>query len=129
MDSLQKQTNLRNTDKVVYKVAAIYQKSLRKLVKAKLDREFLNSCKDNSVYPKFVRWKNAKYKSLRERNKLYLKNLKDTIKTRNNDIRKLGKDHEQAKETLCFHICLEGKKNETVGLFLTFLAQEITRDK
>ena len=93
-------SNLRNTDKVVYKAAVIYQKSLRKLVKAKLDREFLNSCKYNSVYPKFVRWKNAKYKSLRERNKLYLKNLKDAIKTRNNDIRKLEKDHEQAKETL-----------------------------
>ena len=93
-------SNLRNTDKVVYKAAVIYQKSLRKLVTAKLDREFLNSCKDNSVYPKFVRWKNAKYKSLRERNKLYLKNLKDAIKTRNNDIRKLEKDHEQAKETL-----------------------------
>ena len=29
----------------------------------------------------------------------------------------------------CFHICLERKKNETVGLFLTFLAQGITRDK
>ena len=38
--------------------------------------------------------KNAKYKSFRERKKLYLKNLKDAIKTRNNDIRKLEKDHE-----------------------------------
>ena len=67
------------------------------MVEAKLDREFLNSYKDNSVYPKFVRWKNAKYKSLRERNKLYLKNLKDAI---NNNIKKLEKGHEQAKETL-----------------------------
>ena len=81
-------------------MAVIYQRSLRKLVRAKLDREFLNSCKDNSVYPKFVRWRNAKYKSLREPNKLYLKNLKDAIKTRNNDKKKLEKDHEQVKETL-----------------------------
>ena len=93
-------SNLRNTVKVVYKAAVIYQKRLRKLVKVKLNREFLNSCKDSSIYPKCVRWKNAKYKSLRECNKLYLKNLKDAIKTRNNDIRKLEKDHEQAKETL-----------------------------
>ena len=93
-------SNVRNTDKVVYKAAVIYQKSLRKLVKAKLDREFLNSCKDNSVYPKFVRCKYKKYKSLSECNKLYLTNLKDAIKTRNNDIRKLEKDHEQAKEPL-----------------------------
>ena len=28
-----------------------------------------------------------------------------------------------------FHICLEEKKNETVGIFPTFLAQGITRDK
>ena len=27
-----------------------------------------------------------------------------------------------------FHICLEEKKNETIGLFPTFLAQGITRD-
>ena len=91
-------SNLRNTDKVVYKAAVIYQKSLRKLVKVKLDRDFLNSCKDNSVYSKFVRWKNAKYKSLRERNRLYLNNLKDAIKTRNNDIKKLEKDHEKRKK-------------------------------
>ena len=28
----------------------------------------------------------------------------------------------------CFHICLEEKKNETAGLFPTFLAQGITWD-
>ena len=32
------------------------------------------------------------------------------------------------KSKTCFHICLEEKKNETVGLFPTFLAQGITRD-
>ena len=30
---------------------------------------------------------------------------------------------------ICFHIFLEEKKNEPVGLYPTFLAQEITRDK
>ena len=29
---------------------------------------------------------------------------------------------------MCFHICLEENKNETVGLFSTFLAQGITGD-
>ena len=32
------------------------------------------------------------------------------------------------KNETCFDICLEEKKNETVGLIPTFLAQEITRD-
>ena len=32
------------------------------------------------------------------------------------------------KSKMRFHICLEEKKNETVGLFPTFLAQGITRD-
>ena len=34
----------------------------------------------------------------------------------------------EIKSKTCFHICLEEKKNETVGLFPTFLAQGITRD-
>ena len=29
---------------------------------------------------------------------------------------------------MCLHICLEEKKNETAGLFPTFLAQGIMRD-
>ena len=28
----------------------------------------------------------------------------------------------------CFHVCVKEKKNEFVGLYPTFLAQEITRD-
>ena len=30
---------------------------------------------------------------------------------------------------MCFHICLELKKNETVGFFPTFMAQGITWDR
>ena len=29
----------------------------------------------------------------------------------------------------CFHIYLDGKNNENVGLYPTFLVQEITRNK
>ena len=29
----------------------------------------------------------------------------------------------------CFHMCLEVKQNETVGLYLTVLTQEITQDE
>ena len=32
------------------------------------------------------------------------------------------------KSKTCFHICLEEKKNEAVGLFPTFLDQGITRE-
>ena len=39
---------------------------------------------------------------------------------------KKKKDKEKIKT--CFYICLEEKKNETVGLFPTFLAQGITQD-
>ena len=34
----------------------------------------------------------------------------------------------EIKSKTFFHICLEEMKNETVGLFPTFLAQGITRD-
>ena len=32
------------------------------------------------------------------------------------------------KSKMCFHICLEEKKNKTVGFFPTFLAQVIMQD-
>ena len=38
------------------------------------------------------------------------------------------KKKKKKESKTCFHICLEEKKNETVGLFPTFLAQGITRD-
>ena len=40
------------------------------------------------------------------------------------------KDKKKTKKIkTCFHICLEEKKNETAGLFPTFLSQGITQDK
>ena len=48
-----------------------------------------------------------------------MQNLKH-VPLKNNNLEKI--------ET-CFHISLEEKKNETVGLYSTFLAQDITRDK
>ena len=60
--------SLRTTGKALDKVAVLYQKSLHRLEKAKLDINFLNKCKDTNVYPKFARWRNAKHKLLRIKN-------------------------------------------------------------
>ena len=38
------------------------------------------------------------------------------------------KKKKKKKSKACFHICLEEKKNATVGLFPTFLAQGIMPD-
>ena len=51
-------TKLRNTDAELHKLAVKYQRSVRKLEKAKLDLQFLLDCKKEEVYPNFVRWKN-----------------------------------------------------------------------
>ena len=42
--------------------------------------------------------------------------------------KKKKKQKKYKKIKKCFHIYLEENKNETVGLFPTFLAQGITRD-
>ena len=47
-------------------------------MKAKHDVNFLQNCKTN-VFPKFVRWKNIKYKTLPERTKYYTRNLNDAL--------------------------------------------------
>ena len=44
--------SLQTTDRALHKVAVLYQKSLLKLEKAKLDINSLNRCKDTNAFPK-----------------------------------------------------------------------------
>ena len=74
--------NLRRTDKDTHVLAKSYQKILRKWMKAKNDINFLHECKTNDIYPKFVRWKNIKNKTPKERNTYYSKNLNSAINKR-----------------------------------------------
>ena len=61
-------------------MAIIYQKLLLKVGKADMDLKFLYNCKNESVYPKFVRWKHVKDKPFRIRKQLYQKNIRNAIK-------------------------------------------------
>ena len=45
-----------------------------------------------------MRWRNRKLNLYREDNKVHLANLNDSIKARNNDMKKLDKKHEQTHE-------------------------------
>ena len=92
--------NLRITDIITNKSAISYQRILRKYVKAKLDIEFLKKCKSTDVYRTFIRWKNAKSKTKKERNKFYKANLNDAIKAKNNDFRKLQQQHVDSQNQL-----------------------------
>ena len=46
--------NLRRTDADLSKLALQYQRSLRRVEKARLDLNFLLDCKKHQVYPTFV---------------------------------------------------------------------------
>ena len=59
--------NLWWIDKDTHLAAKAYQKVLWKLMKAEHDVHFLNECKSQDVYPKIVRWKNIKNKTLHNR--------------------------------------------------------------
>ena len=45
-----------------------------------MDLKFLYKCKNENIYPKFVRWKHVKDKPFRIRRQLYRKNLQNAIK-------------------------------------------------
>ena len=51
-----------------YIIAKSYQKILRKWMKAKHDVHLLHACKSYNAHPKFVRWRNIKSKTPKERN-------------------------------------------------------------
>ena len=59
---------LRRADKETNIIAKSYQRILRKWMKPKDDPHFLYEYKSHNVYPRFVRWKNIKNKTPKERN-------------------------------------------------------------
>ena len=93
-------SNLCNTDVNVHRVAKLYQKSLQKYMKAKHDVNFLQNCKTNNVFPKFIRLKNIKYKTLHELIKYYTRNLDDALNKRRKELDKLLTENDNLKLNL-----------------------------
>ena len=60
----------------------------------------MKKCKSADVYPKFIRWKNVKNKTKKEKNKFYRATLNNVIKARHNDFRKLQKQHDNSQNQL-----------------------------
>lgn len=56
------------------------------MVKAQLDLKFLYDCKENQVFPKFVRWKNLNRMKKRNQRRYYNLLLTDAIKEKNSHV-------------------------------------------
>ena len=93
-------SNLHKTNVNVHRATKLYQRSLQKQMKAKRDVTFLQNCKTNNVFPKFVRWKNTKYKTLRERIKYYTRKLNDALNKRRKELNKLLTENDNLKLNL-----------------------------
>ena len=64
-------------------------------MKAKHDMHFLHECKSHNAYPKFVRWKNIKNKTPKERNNYYNKNLNSAVNKRRQELKLLTENIDQ----------------------------------
>ena len=84
--------NLRETDNALRTVAIDYQKCYLKYQKAELDLQFLYRCKNNGIFPKFIRYKHIKDKHKRIRTKYYSRFLKEAIDEKHNRKRELNKE-------------------------------------
>ena len=93
-------SNIRKTDKHLYKTSAKYQKNYRKLKKAELDFKFLYRYKDNEVYPKFTQWKHCKRLKPKVREKHHNTVLKDSVSDTHKKIKNLNKDLESNEKCL-----------------------------
>ena len=87
-------SNLRSTDPVLHQKSKALQRVLKKKRKAEHDIKFLNACKENDVYPKFVKWKNIKNLSYREKKSYYIRLLNEALQRRHNDLRYLKQKYE-----------------------------------
>ena len=61
-------------------------------MKAKHDVHFIHECKSHNVYPKFVRWRNIKNKTPKERNNYYNKNLNSAINKKDKNLKTLTEE-------------------------------------
>ncbi|XP_066930298.1 uncharacterized protein [Clytia hemisphaerica] len=93
-------SNLRKTDTELHQAAKSYQKLLRKFRKAEHDIRFLDNCKQNNVYPKFVRWKNLKTKHPRDREKYYRRLLNESLDKRHSELKILRTKYKNCKTDL-----------------------------
>ena len=57
--------NLRNDNPVIYKKAVVVERFAKKISKQELDIQFLVTCRDEYVYPKFTHWKNVRSYSIK----------------------------------------------------------------
>ena len=71
-----------------------------KFRKAEKDVKFLTDCKSSNVYPKFVRWKNIKTISPRERIKYYSRLLNEALDKLHKELKTLRTKHDEIKTTL-----------------------------
>ena len=80
-----------------------YKKTYFKSLKLQLDIKFLNNCKDNNVYPKFVRWRNLKSKRHKLRATFHKRILNDAIREQHVKLRNLKAELPLFKERLMAH--------------------------
>ena len=82
-------TNMRNTDKTLYKTALHFQPELRKLRKCQLDIRYLYRCVENQVYPKFIKWTNVKRLRPKQRESYCSHILQFTIRDKKERLKEL----------------------------------------
>ena len=70
------------------------------MCKAKHDVHFIHECKSHNVYPKFVRWRNIKSKTPKERNNYYNKNLNSAINKKDKNLKMLTEEHSSILKNL-----------------------------
>ena len=93
-------SKLRRTNPQLHQVAIKYQRSLGILAKAQLDLKFLYDCKENKVFPKFVRWKNLNRMKKRNQRHYYNLLLTDAIKEKNSHVGTLKRQCDDLKHEL-----------------------------
>ena len=80
--------NLRLFYKEINKQAIKVKRVMKKVKRCERTLKFLCNCRDNDVFPKFVRWRNIKNQPLKKKNRYYRWILWDEIDgkiKRNND--------------------------------------------
>ena len=79
--------NLRNADFNLYRKAVTVEREKKKLKRNEANLSFLIKCRDENVFPKFVKWKNTKYLDKHLKYKYHRKILLDEISIKHKEIR------------------------------------------
>ena len=117
--------HLRTTDHKIFKLAVKLERTTKKVVKCKLDINFLCKCRDTNITPNFTQLKQLNHMDAKSRNKFCRKLLFKEISTKHKRLKELQKEHKDQTDKL--NSCCTWMKRKCITYSINFVMSKFEK--